>query len=187
MKKLFLVLTLALCSAAVYGATRTEELGNQFKLNQASPGAMAETRLGDQVVLKSVRKMRAYWDFSVSGGAAGTFTLLDAATGKSAVLPKGAIVRDCLFDIITAPSPLAIPSATPSPTIAFSTGQSAGDLKAAAATGAYTGLVACIPVGTAASAIKLTADRTMTMVLTPDAVAQGKIYVLVTYEMSDTL
>lgn len=185
LKHLFLALLIAsgvgVSVNTVFSATRSSDLYSQKALNQGVPNGAA-ARLGDKVVFKTTHTFRAYWDFAVHGGATtATFTLKDAISGDSAVLPKGAIVRDCLLDVVTQPSPTAGAS------WAISTGQSAGDLKAATASSALTGLVACVPVGSAATAIKLTADRTMTAILTGNPVTSGKFYVLVTYELSDTL
>jgi hypothetical protein len=182
--KLFALISVLGCllSAHAFGDTRTQALADQYKLNQATPQALAEARLGDKVIGQQVHTMRAYYSFAVQGGAsAATVTLRDATTDKPAVLPKGAIVRDCLIDVIT-------PGTTStSATMALSTGQSAGDLKAALAAASYSGLVACIPVGTAASAIKLTADRTMTGTIAVGTFTAGKWYVIIHYELSDTL
>lgn len=183
-KHIFGVLTVAavlgLGANTVFSATRDQDLFAQKALNQGVPNG-AVSKLGDKVISKTKRSFRAYWDFSIQGGSsAAAFTLKDAVSGGNAVLPKGAIVSDCLIDVITAPSP------TPGASFAISTGQSAGDLKATVAVSALTGLVACVPVGTAATSIKLTADRTMTATLTGNTVTAGKFYVLVTYELSAT-
>jgi hypothetical protein len=121
-------------------------------------------RLGGQVVRRSVRVFKGTYDFSLQGGAIGTISLLDAMQtyplsqptllGNSRTfpvlyLPPGFIVLNALIDVITAPT------SGGSPTIAISTGVNAGDIKAATAYGSYTGLVAGIPVNTAATAVKV--------------------------------
>lgn len=184
MKKLFVLILLALVAAPLNSAhakTRARELGAQFGLNQASPQQMYDHRLGDRIVNETVQVLRAKYDFSIQGGALAAINLIDASTGAVAQLPKGAIIRDCIIDVVTAPT------SGGAATIALGTGQAATDLKAATAIASYTALVACVPVGSAATAIKLTADRTMTLTPATAALTAGKIYVIVKYELSDTL
>lgn len=180
MKKILLAALLALVPLSSLAVTRVGALGAQFDLNRASPEAMRKHRLGDKLQGETERFLRAKYDFTVQGGAVAALTLRDVSTNKAAVLPKGAIVRDCLIDVVTAPT------SGGSATIALGTGQAANDLKAATAIASYTGLVACVPVGTAATAIKLTADQTMTATVATAALTAGKIYVIVQYELSDT-
>lgn len=186
MKKLFVLVLMALVAAPLYplhANTAAGEAGAQFDLDKASPNGMAVHRLGDRVVNETIHQMRASYDFAAQGGAVSTITLKDTSTGASAKLPQGAIIRDCILDVVTAPTP----TTSPTPSIAIGSGQAANDLKAATGAASYTGLVACVPVGTAATAIKLTADRTMTMAITTTALTAGKFYVIVHYSMSSTL
>ncbi len=71
--------------------------------------------------------------------------------------------------------------------MALSTGQGAGDLKAALASSSYStsSLITCIPAGTAASAIKMTADRTPTATISVSNFLAGKVNVLIQYELSE--
>lgn len=124
----------------------------------------APLKLGGQVVRRSVRVFKGVYDFSLQGGAIGTLSLLDAMqiyplsqpillgnarTFPSLYLPPGFIVLNCLIDVITAPT------SGGSATLALSTGVTAADLKAATAISSYTGLLAAIPVNTAATAVKV--------------------------------
>ncbi len=172
------LVALALCASNVWALSSSEVGSAEHKLNQASPGAMAETQLGTTLFREQVHTLKAVYDFAKQGGAVGTVSLL-GPDGKAAVLPKGAIVRDCLIDVLTAPT------SGGSPTIALGTGQTGTDLKAATAIASYTGLVVCIPIGTAATAIKLTADRTSTATIATAALTAGKFNVLIHYELSD--
>lgn len=151
----------------------------EFDLNRASPGAMVKHRLGSNVIKEQVRMMKGTFDFAKYGGLTGTYTLLQA-NGQPAVLPNKAVVVDCLLDVITAGATAA------SGTIAIGTGQATNDLKAALAAASYTAtLIACVPVGTAATAIKMTADRTMTATIATGAITQLKVNVLVQYIISE--
>lgn len=180
MKNFLVSLLLLAFAPSAMAVTRVEALGDQFKLNQSNPNAMGETRLGDKVVAETLRTMRASYSFATQGGAVGSANFLDVSTGKAAVLPKGAIVRHCIIDVIT-------PGTTSASGTLAITLQSAGDIKAALAAASYTGLLACIPVGTAATAIKLTADRTLVGTIATGALTAIKAYVVIQYELSDTL
>lgn len=155
----------------------------RFLLNQ---GYGSGVQLGDHLMDKSTHILNAEWDYSVAGGASGSISLRDA-DGKAAVLPDNAIVTNCIIDVVTAPTS----GSSPGPTIALSTGESAGDLKAAAARSTYTGLMACIPVGSAATSIKLTAARTPVIVLTTasttttHSLTAGKINVFLQYLLGE--
>lgn len=172
---LFLSLVLV---TTVNAATLSASNAAQFGLNQASPGAMAKYQLGTGVMKHSVKVLKATFDFAVLGGAVGTYTLR-GEDGKPVVIPQKAIVVNCLIDVITQGATAA------SGTIAIGTGQAANDLKAALAAASYTGLVACVPVGSAATSIKMTADRTMTAAIATGAITAGKFNVLVHYIISE--
>jgi hypothetical protein len=55
----------------------------------------------------------------------------------------------------------------------------------ATAFSAYTGLVAGVPVGTAATAIKLTADVKPTITIATAALTAGKLNVHIKYQISE--
>ncbi len=159
-------------------ATLARNNAAQVDLNKASPGAMQKYQLGSLAIKSEVRMLKATYDFAVNGGATGAVTL-KGIDGQDAVLPNKAIVVDCLIDVITPGTTSA------SGTMSLSTGQVAADLKAALAAASYTGLVACIPVGTAASSIKMTADRTVVGLIATGALTAGKWNVLLYYIISE--
>lgn len=168
--KLLLAFMFSFCFTAFAG-TLSANRDAQFGLNKASPGAMAKYQLGTAIISNRIHIAKAKYDFSVQGGAIGTGNLV-GEDGKSFVLPNKAVIVDCLIDVLTPATTSA------SGTIAL-TAQSAGDLKAALAAASYTGRVACVPVGTAATVIKLTADRTMTYTIATGAITAGKLWVYV--------
>ena len=179
--KTIIFAALFLVAAVAQGDTQEFLRASKLKLNSSSPNAQHEAKLGNLLIDKKEHVLRAVYDFSVLGGAVSTVSLRDASdTSVAAKLPKGAIVRDCIIDVITAPT------SGGSATIALGTGASTTDLKAATAIASYSGLHACVPVGTAASAIKLTSDQTMSATIATAALTAGKIYVVVHYELSDT-
>ncbi len=171
-------IALILCATKVWALSASDLGSAEHKLNQASPNALAETQLGTLLFREQVHTLKATYDFAKQGGVQGAIQLL-GPDGKPAKLPKGAIVRDCLIDVLTAPT------SGGGATIALGTGQTATDLKAATAIASYTGLVACVPVGSAATAVKLTADRTPIATVATADLTNGKINVLIHYELSD--
>lgn len=155
-------------------ATKSQFLDLESSINSGSnlPSLQGE-KVGTQMLRNSVQVMIAQFDFAVQGGAVGTVNLL-GLDGKAAVLPQNAIIVNSLIDVIT-------PGATAaSGTIAI-TAQSAGDIKAALGAASYTGLVAGIPVGTAATSIKMTADRTLQATIATGAITAGKFNVILHY------
>lgn len=156
-------------------ASYADEKGAEFQLNSASPNAMQKTRLGSRVVMAQSRTAILRWDFARQGGAAGAIPLV-SELGQAWTLPKGAVITGCVIDVTTTP--------IGSGTIAIGTGQTTTDLKGATAIASYTGLVACVPVGSAATDIKLTADRAPILTLS-NTLTAGKFNVLVQYTISD--
>ena len=169
----FLILLVAL-SAQTALALPIPHTTTEFRLNHGASGASVQ--LGTRLVRETKHVMRARYDFSDQGGSdVGSITLKDV-NGGNAVLPDGAIITNVIFDVLTAPV------SSGSATLAF-TAQSAADLKAALAYGSWTGLVAGIPVGTAATAIKLTASRTLTMAIAVATLTAGKIDMIIEYHL----
>lgn len=116
------------------------------------------------------------YDFAVDGGAVSTIT-----PAITCIIPSGAIVLQAIIDVITA---ITTGGTT---TVAVQL-QSANDIvnatTVAGAPWSSTGLKAGIPVHTAATAIKLTADRTAKVVIgTGDATA-GKFTVYFLYTLA---
>lgn len=145
-------------------------------------GALKQAQIGREVFEKRIYAMKAQYDFSVLGGNSLTASpaglVLRDVDNSPAVLPKGAVIRDMLIDVITAPQSGA------ATTISIGAASSV-DLKAATAKGSYTGLVAGIPVGSAATAIKLSANASVKAHIVGAPLTAGKFNVLIHYEMSD--
>jgi len=172
-------MVLALTVTPIFADTQAGVKAAEFDLNRAAPGAMQKHQLGSLVTQQKKMVLKGVYNFAVDGGAIGTKTL-KGADGKALKLPKGAIVSDCLLDFRTATT------SGGSATISFGTGQATNDLKSALAVASGTGLVACIPVGTAATSIKMTADRTPSISIAVAALTAGKVSVLIEYWMSDS-
>ena len=121
----------------------------------------------------------ALYDFAVDGGAISTIT---PVTGFK--LPDNAIILDGMVDVIT-----TCVSATDAATIAIQS-EAAGDIVVAKAISAGgddwdAGLQAIIPLGTAATAVKLTAARDIKIVIAVEAVTAGKFHIILRYVVTD--
>lgn len=116
------------------------------------------------------------YDFSVNGGAISSINLNDL-DGNPAILPVGAIVTNCTFDVITALTTSA------SGTMAINT-EGAGDMKAALAAASWTGKLAGIPVGTAATWVKTTVARPVVATIATGAITAGKFYGFIEFLIS---
>lgn len=104
------------------------------------------------------------WDFARDGGGIGNIAF------RGPQIPSGFRITSTFIEVLTgvtggANAEIAI------------TMNSAGDLKASAVLTAYAsaGVVAGIPVGTAASSVKATADRTIYLTVSVAALTAGKI------------
>lgn len=178
MKKLFLVLLAALTASQAFAASGLPTPAEvRSLLNNGGVEGARRAQLGSQIVDHKIQVLRCSYNFATQGGAVGSVNLKSAVDSKDCVLPAGAIIKQVLIDVITAGTTSA------SGTMAL-TAQSAGDLKAALAAASYTGLVAGIPVGTAATMIKLTAARTLIGTIATGALTAGKWYVIVEYYIS---
>lgn len=171
--KFLILFVLSALTFPAFAGTLAQERGAQFELNKASPGAMLKHQLGSRVVTNQIFIAKAKYDFAVQGGTQITGNLV-GEDGKSVVLPNKAVIVDCLLDVLTDGA------AGGTGTMSISS-NGAGDIKGTLAAASYTGLVACVPVGTAATAIKLTADRKLTYTIATGNWTQGKIWVYVYY------
>lgn len=176
MKTLFLLLAgLLLSSQSMAALPSAAEV--EFQLNRGTE-SMRRVQLGTLITKKKVQVMKATYRYSVQGGSSSAAIDLLDTDGKAAKLPDNAIIKQVLFDVLTAPT------SDQSATLAFSA-QSAGDLKAALGKASWSGLVAGIPVGTAATMIKLTAERTLQLQVAVGPLTDGSINVFVEYYLSD--
>lgn len=136
-------------------------------------------QLGYQLVSNKVQLLKCKYDFSVQGGSSAAAINLKAVDGSNCELPNKAIVWDAIIDVVTAPGSAGLA------TIAIGTGQAANDLKAATAIASYSGVMAGVPVATAASSIKMTAARNPTMSIAVAPLTVGKFNVFIQYLLSD--
>lgn len=178
----FLSFILALMSLPVFASTNAGEYGAMFSFNHGS--GFQNYQLGTKVIEDQVHDLKVTYDFAKSGGGTGTIILprpqnAGRALAPYGVIPKGAVVVGCYIDVITAMS------GNSGATIALSTGLSAADLKAATGFASYTGIVACIPTGTAASSIKITSDVKPSAAIATATITGGKFNLHIFYVLSD--
>lgn len=144
-----------------------------------SGSAAFDAQLGTEVVDGAVKTMRANYNFSVQGGSSAATLFLKAPDGSSAAIPNNAIITSVFID-----TPTAIVDVSTGVRIAFGANSNA-DLKAATSSATFTGIIAGIPVGTAATAVKMTADRDLTMRVYGGDISSGAINVFVNYLVSE--
>jgi hypothetical protein len=119
----------------------------------------------------------ARYDFSRQGGAIGVIPL--QSLRRASVIPNGAIVIGGTIDIITQP-------VGASATLALGThaGSSASSIKAATAIASWTvGQLAMVPLFTAATYFKMTADGAIILTVATTALTAGTFEVHVLYLM----
>lgn len=181
----FIGLFLTLFVTSAFAGTNAGEYKAEFQFNHSS--GFQNNALGSKVIRDTVRDLKLQYNFAKMAGAIGTLNMVypqdpgfpgGAASGA---LPKNAIVVGCYIDVLTAPVSAG------AATLAFGTGQTNVDLLAATAKTSFVAgtIVACIPVGTAATAIKLTADRVPTVTIGAAALTAGIINVHMQYVLSD--
>jgi hypothetical protein len=150
---------------------------DRYRLNRMNSTAQA-VQLG-KLLADQKGCIRATYDYSVQGGVVGDVNL-KGSDGLDAVLPSGAVINDVLVDVITQPTSAG------SATIAVKA-QTSADLVAATAKASFTGLLDGTPVGTAATSIKLTADRTLKATIAVADLTAGKFHVFVEYYLLGSL
>lgn len=124
------------------------------------------------------------FDFATLGGAISTIQLKDSQ-GNAAVLPAGSVITSVFIDSV-----VAVTSAG-SATIALTTGVNAGDLLAATAKASFSAnaLVAGVPVGTAATSVKVPntvaqGGTPISAVIAVAALTAGRFYVIINFDRS---
>lgn len=118
-----------------------------------------------------VKTAVALYDFATDGGAAGDISL-------GTILPDNAIILNGRIDILT-----AMASAGGAGTIALKLA-GANDILSAVDADTLSGIVATVPVGSAATSFKLTAAKTLTATVGTEALTAGKFMVFLDYYVS---
>ena len=157
---------------------------NVTAYNQKAPyDGNAQSALAGQPALgldlhKTKNVLKAQFAFSATVAATGTYLLFDDV-GNPAVIPAKALIQRAYIDCYTAFTGSGA-------SVAFSSGVSAADLKAATAVASLTGLVDGIPVGTMATSIKVGAAAVqMSAVVSGAALTAGAANIFVEYVLSN--
>ena len=155
-----------------------EAAGAKALLNKMNSTA-SKVRLGD-IIEGQKGSARAKYDFAVLGGAVSTINLRDVNDPTMTVtLPNKAIITNVIIDVIT-----AMTSTGNNGTIALGANTTV-DLLAAVDADTLSAIHAGIPVGTAGTSVKLTAERALTVTIATNALLTGKFIVHVEYMISE--
>lgn len=171
-----LILASVLLSWQLLGAPALTSNG-AYELNKAS-SLHRKYSVGTKLYDAQQFGVKATYNYSVHGGAISTINL-DDHDGKDVTLPAGAVITNCLIDVVTQPN-----SAGGTATLAL-TASSAGDLKAALDEDSWSNQIACIPDGTTGNMIKLASAKTLTVAIASEALTAGKVNVWVEYVLSE--
>lgn len=122
-------------------------------------------QLGQQLANK-VHCIKAKYSFAVDGGAVGSIVLNDEF-GNPVIIPNGAIVKNVLINVST-----AFTTTAGTGTVALAL-NAANDLLSAIDADTMTTMHAGIPINTAATVVKATAQRNIVMGIATNAVLSG--------------
>jgi hypothetical protein len=173
MKFFLSFLSVALFAVNAYSLPKIMDV--EYMLNHNVAGD--KVGLGYQVVSNKIQLVKCKYSFAVQGGSISTVTL-KGADGASCTIPDNAVVLDSYIDVVTA-------FAGAGAYLSFSTGKAAADIKALTAIASVTGVLRGIPDGTAAAAIKMTADVVPKMVIASAALTAGVANLYITYVVGD--
>lgn len=173
MKFLAFLVTVVVC-IKVLALPPIKNVEQALNQGQVSP----VVQLGTQLVSHKIQVLKCVWNHSRQGGAVSTINL-QTVDGAACKLPNKAVVVKTWLDEVTDVT------SSGAATMTFSTGQSAGDIKASTAYAGLSGIMNGLTDWTAASAIKMTAERTPTVAIGASAVTAGKINIFISYLISD--
>lgn len=126
---------------------------------------------------RAIKTYRGEYDFAVDGGAISTIALR-ASPGSQGAIPNGSVILEAFLDVTTG-------FTTGTAATAALTVEAANDLVSATivsgAPYSTTGLKATVPVFTAATMIKLTADRSPSIVIATGTITAGKLALVIFY------
>lgn len=114
------------------------------------------------------------YDFATLGGTVGDLALKDS-DGNTIVIPSGAIITQVYINIVT-----ACVSTSNDGTIALKA-NAANDLLSAVDADTLSGITSGVPTGSAATMVKTTADRNITLSIAVHALTAGKFDVYVEF------
>jgi len=171
MKRLFLALLILLPIGAFSMITAEQE----FALNRLS-GTAQKYSLGTALA-KTPNVVIGKYSFAVQGGAVGSvFLLRDLNDSTSRVtIPDNAVIKQVYTDTLTSLTNSSVSIGAVSTT----------DLVANSQATYFTGVQAGTPINTAATMIKLSADKDVKLSISNVALTAGKINVYIEYVLGD--
>lgn len=179
-----LMLLAGLVSAISFGASAVSTDG-AYELNKRSAVDRKHSS-GTKLFDAQQFGAKAQWSFDAHGGAANSVIQMRDHEGNPVKLPNNAIIRDCLIDVVIPVAGTALGDTTGR--IGFSISE-AYDLKALTPLHAIDydteKRIACIPVGTVGTMIKLESEGAISMQISSEALTAGKINIWVEYTLSD--
>lgn len=178
MKKLAFILVALFVLAPKFSLAMPNLTTVEGNLNRSATAGPVSL-LGYQVVSNKVQMLKCTYDYAVQGGSSASAINLRAPDNTNCSLPAKAIVIEGMIDVITNPGSAG------SATIAVGTGNAANDLKTATAKASFTSLLDVVPVGTAATAIKITTAKSPTMTIATAGLTSGKFNVFIQYLLSN--
>ncbi len=176
MKKVLLGLlaTVQLFAAPVITSTGGYELNRSSTLNRKYHvgTALANGPFG----------VKGTWDYAVSGGAASSTIYLLDNESQRITLPTGAVVTNCLVDVVTAPT-----SDGASANLAFHMQSNGEVVKAATHKSVFTTTlpIVCTQTGSVSNMLKLASETSLTVRIASEAMTAGKINVWLQYVLSN--
>jgi len=142
----------------------------EFAVNKGSSSSVLQ--IGSWLTVMHPLALTCVYDFTKQGGAQGTY-YLKGIDGQNCVLPKGYIVDQVYLDTVVATG------GGGGCQLAFGTGLAINDIKAATGFATYTGILVAVPIGSAATAIKMTSEKSPTVTISGAAVTAGKIVAVI--------
>ena len=180
--KNFLIMLSVIFAQSIHAAPAVTANG-AYQLNRQSKvdrDAYSGTKLFDAQQFG----VKAQWSFADQGGAVNQDVTLHDHEGNAVTLPNNAIIRDCMIDVV---EPVTAGAPT-SASLAFSASE-VGDLKALSFLHItqYNSerRIACLPVATVGTAIKLESEATIKMRIGSEALTAGKLNIWLEYMISD--
>lgn len=158
---------------SINGVKGVADTADQYVLNKMNSHANA-AQLGDKIFSQKVSLLGKY-DYSLQGGAVGNIALLDSK-GSDLKVPENFVVTNVIIDRVTDPSA----TSADADFLLSMNAATAGDLLGATDETAFDGagsLLAGTPVGTAATSVRATAERTIYFNVKTSAITSGKFYV----------
>lgn len=150
---------------------------NRYMLNRMNSVAQ-KSQMGT-LLERTKNHVTAVYDFAVLGGAVSTLALKDL-DGNTCTLQSGAIITNVIAHVVTA--------CTSGGSATVSLGaNTTTDLMGATAVASLSlnALLAGVPVGTAATAVRLTADRNISVAIAVAALTAGKVNYHIEYILAN--